>query len=207
MVEPLAGYVVAVGDFNERPGGPVRWLMAAAGLRDGWQAAVRGRDGRTSRPPTLPDQLAGVAARHHRGAGPAARLRVRVACGQVGRGGPHPGEDGLVRFSAISDHLPLTAILELGSEATAAVGRGRRLARRARRRGARPAARPRARRARRSPRRGTGAGRAGGSARPRCRAGRTPHDQPARHVGEPVDPEVDAASGEEAEEAKDTATR
>jgi hypothetical protein len=28
---------------------------------------------------------------------------------------PRPAGDGLVRFSAISDHLPLTAVFDLGS--------------------------------------------------------------------------------------------
>lgn len=111
------GPVVIAGDLNERPGGALHRRLAAAGFRDAsgvdhereppagshapdpvptnWRGWQRG----TTRPPTqqldyvyVPAQVTDV------------ELRV-----------PRVGEDDLAPYARLSDHLPVTAVLTLGS--------------------------------------------------------------------------------------------
>ena len=111
------GPVVIAGDLNERPGGALHRRLAAAGFRDAsgvdhereppagshapdpvptnWRGWQRG----TTRPPTqqldyvyVPAQVTDV------------ELRV-----------PRVGEDNLAPYARLSDHLPVTAVLTLGS--------------------------------------------------------------------------------------------
>ena len=111
------GPVVIAGDLNERPGGALHRRLAAAGFRDAsgvdhereppagshapdpvptnWRGWQRG----TTRPPTqqldyvyVPAQVTDV------------ELRV-----------PRVGEDDLAPYARLSDHLPATAVLTLGS--------------------------------------------------------------------------------------------
>ncbi|HEX6167800.1 MAG TPA: endonuclease/exonuclease/phosphatase family protein [Acidimicrobiales bacterium] len=117
MVDPLAGPVLAVGDFNERPGGPVARQMAAAGLRDGWQQPSEAATG-TDEPPTDPFPTNWRGWRRGTTTVPSRQIDyvyVSPAVRSVEVRVPRPGDDGLVRFSAISDHLPLTAVLDFGS--------------------------------------------------------------------------------------------
>lgn len=110
--------VVVIGDLNERPGGGIHDQLAAAGLRDSW-AVHHGPvapPGSGKRPPD-------PGATNWRGwrAGttepPSQRLDyayVSDAVTVVDARAPHPDDDGFARFALLSDHLPVTAVLESG---------------------------------------------------------------------------------------------
>jgi endonuclease/exonuclease/phosphatase family metal-dependent hydrolase len=117
MVDPLAGPTLVVGDFNERPGGPVARQMAAAGLRDGSQQPSGGATG-TDDAPTDPFPTNWRGWQRGTTKAPSRQIDyvyVSPAVRSVEVRVPRPAGDGLVRFSAISDHLPLTAVFDLGS--------------------------------------------------------------------------------------------
>jgi endonuclease/exonuclease/phosphatase family metal-dependent hydrolase len=116
MVDPLAGPTVVAGDFNERPGGPVARQMAAAGLRDGSQAPGAGTG--TEEAPSDPFPTNWRGWRRGTTEAPSRQIDyvyVSPAVRSVEVRVPLPGDDGLARFSSISDHLPLTAVLDLRS--------------------------------------------------------------------------------------------
>jgi endonuclease/exonuclease/phosphatase family metal-dependent hydrolase len=91
--------------------------MAAAGLRDGWQQPSEAATG-TDEPPTDPFPTNWRGWRRGTTTVPSRQIDyvyVSPAVRSVEVRVPRPGDDGLVRFSAISDHLPLTAVLDFGS--------------------------------------------------------------------------------------------
>jgi endonuclease/exonuclease/phosphatase family metal-dependent hydrolase len=105
-----AGPVVVAGDLNETPDGPLPGQMEAAGLRDAWLVRPgaaedpypgftnwRGWTQGTTRPPTRRIDYV------------YASEGVEVTSASV----PRPGDDGFEAFSWLSDHLPVTAGLDL----------------------------------------------------------------------------------------------
>ena len=117
LVTTRAGASVVGGDLNERPGGAIHDQLAAAGLRDGWGEGP-GADpppaggGRQADP--WPTNWPGW----YRGT-PQAPTRqldyvyVSPAVTSVAVEAPRGGDPGFERFSSLSDHLPVTAVLEL----------------------------------------------------------------------------------------------
>lgn len=116
--------VVVAGDLNERPGGAIHRQFAAAGLRDGWAVRVPH--------PVAPPPTGGSAPAPSR-SGPDAwptnwrgwrrgtttlptqQLDYVYATEGVRFVDVHtPGRADLPRFAAISDHLPVTAVVEFG---------------------------------------------------------------------------------------------
>ena len=121
IVAQRTGPTVISGDFNERPGGAIHRQLAAAGLRDGW-GEPHGREvppGGAERPPDpWPTNWRGW--RRGTPTAPTQQLDyVYVSPGveTVVVSAPRPGDDGFGRFAGLSDHLPVTAVLELGSGA------------------------------------------------------------------------------------------
>jgi endonuclease/exonuclease/phosphatase family metal-dependent hydrolase len=104
LVASRRGPVVVTGDLNERPAGPVHRQLAAAGLRDA-AAAVPGADPAptnwrgwrrgTTEPPSQRLDYVYVSA------------DVEVVAVRV----PRPDDVGFERFSGVSDHLPVAAVL------------------------------------------------------------------------------------------------
>lgn len=115
LIRDNDGPVVVCGDFNERPGGPIHGQLAEAGLRDGWRDPEPGDpapgDGR--RPPDpWPTNWRGW--QRGTSAAPTQRLDyvyVSTAIGAVEV--TAPTGDALATFAALSDHLPITAVLEV----------------------------------------------------------------------------------------------
>ena len=110
--------VVVNGDFNERPGGPIHQQLAAAGLRDGRGASPGDEEqagGGTRPPDPSPTNWRGW----QRGTtkAPTQRLDYVYVSPAVGTCIVQvPEADAvLTRFSAISDHLPVTAVLAVGT--------------------------------------------------------------------------------------------
>jgi endonuclease/exonuclease/phosphatase family metal-dependent hydrolase len=105
-VDAHAGQVIVAGDLNERPGGAVSRALAEAGLQDAWLASGgdprggftnwRGWEPGTTRPPSRRIDYVWVSA------------GIRAAGVSV----PAPGDPGFASFARLSDHLPLTAVLE-----------------------------------------------------------------------------------------------
>jgi endonuclease/exonuclease/phosphatase family metal-dependent hydrolase len=101
------GQVIVAGDLNERPGGPVSQALAAAGLRDAWLASGgdpdggftnwRGWEPGTTRAPSQRIDYVWVSA--------------GIAVVDVSL--PSPGDPGFATFARLSDHLPLTVVLEI----------------------------------------------------------------------------------------------
>ena len=101
------GEVVVAGDLNERPGGTVSEALAAAGLRDAWLASGgdpeggftnwRGWEPGTTRPPSRRIDYVWVSA------------GIEVVDVSL----PSPGDPGFSAFARLSDHLPLTVVLEV----------------------------------------------------------------------------------------------
>lgn len=98
--------LVVAGDLNEHPGGPVAAALAAAGLRDAWPDGddpgytdFRHWTPGTDRPPTQRIDYVYVSE------------GVDVATVSV----PRFGEPGFAVFAELSDHLPVTADLEMGA--------------------------------------------------------------------------------------------
>ncbi|HET6950743.1 MAG TPA: endonuclease/exonuclease/phosphatase family protein [Acidimicrobiales bacterium] len=109
------GPVVAAGDFNERPGRGVHTVIAGAGLRDAW-AEVNG--GGEAGP--LPDPGATNWRHWQPGTGepPVQRIDyvyVSAAAAVAGTRLPDLDDPAGARFSSLSDHLPLTAMLDVGA--------------------------------------------------------------------------------------------
>jgi endonuclease/exonuclease/phosphatase family metal-dependent hydrolase len=102
-----AGEVIVAGDLNERPGGPVCEVLAAAGLRDAWLASGgdpdggftnwRGWEPGTTRPPSRRIDYVWTSA------------GIEVVDVSL----PSPGDPGFSTFARLSDHLPLTVVLEI----------------------------------------------------------------------------------------------
>lgn len=102
-----AGPAVVAGDLNERPGGAVQEALVAAGLRDAWLASGgdpaggftnwRGWEPGTTRPPTKRIDY----------------VWASTGIDVVEVSLPAPGDPGFGTFARLSDHLPLTAVLEV----------------------------------------------------------------------------------------------
>lgn len=110
--------VVLCGDLNERPGGDVHRRMAAAGLRDTTPGDAAGPPP-DAPPPGGADPFPTNWQGWQRGttAPPTQQLDyVYVPGGVVPRAVTVPrwGEPGFERFAALSDHLPVTAVLARG---------------------------------------------------------------------------------------------
>jgi endonuclease/exonuclease/phosphatase family metal-dependent hydrolase len=134
IVAERARPVVVAGDLNERPDGAIHRQLADAGLRDAW--AVRlpaaqdeapvaadsdpGRDpaGKAAgRPQRRPDPWPTNWRGWRRGTTepPTQRLDYVYATDDVRVLDIHtPGISDLARFAGISDHLPVTAVFEVG---------------------------------------------------------------------------------------------
>ncbi len=119
VVTQRTGPIVVSGDFNERPGGPIHKQLVAAGLRDGWGEWHGGEsppEGAERPPDPWPTNWRGW--RRGTTASPTRQLDyvyVSPAVEVVEIGAPHPGDDGFDRFARLSDHLPVRAVLDLGS--------------------------------------------------------------------------------------------
>jgi endonuclease/exonuclease/phosphatase family metal-dependent hydrolase len=110
-VDAASGPATLVGDSNDRPGSPLFAAMGKAGLRDAWAEAHPGSvepDGATTwpgwrpgttKPPTHRIDVAFVSD------------EFTVEAVEV----PRHGSEGFEAFPAISDHLPVTATLSVGS--------------------------------------------------------------------------------------------
>jgi endonuclease/exonuclease/phosphatase family metal-dependent hydrolase len=105
-----AGPVVVAGDLNESPDGPLHARLEAAGLRDAWlvrpEAAEdpypgytnwRGWTPGTTRPPSRRIDY----------------VYVSDGIEPTSTSLPRPGDDGFEEFSSLSDHLPLSAGLDV----------------------------------------------------------------------------------------------
>jgi endonuclease/exonuclease/phosphatase family metal-dependent hydrolase len=111
------GPVVVAGDLNERPGRGIHFQLAAAGLRDGWaEPPVAAQDA------LVPAAPAGPAPTNWRGwrrgttEEPVQTLDyvyVSPAVTAVAVRAPRVGDDGFARFAGLSDHLPVTAVLDI----------------------------------------------------------------------------------------------
>jgi endonuclease/exonuclease/phosphatase family metal-dependent hydrolase len=110
IVRGHAGPVIVAGDLNERPDGPVHARLTEAGLRDAWRARPGGSDARGGETnwhgwdpamTTAPSQrLDYVYVSEH--------FRVLDMCV------PRPDDDVFDQFVVLSDHLPVTAVLDAG---------------------------------------------------------------------------------------------
>jgi endonuclease/exonuclease/phosphatase family metal-dependent hydrolase len=133
VVAERARPVVVAGDLNERPDGAVHGQLTAAGLHDGW--SLRRHDQAGADQPAEPAAATGATAtpggrstsrpdpwptnwsRWRRGTTepPTRRLDyvyISDAIRLLDIRTPPPAE--YARFAAISDHLPVTAVLEVG---------------------------------------------------------------------------------------------
>jgi endonuclease/exonuclease/phosphatase family metal-dependent hydrolase len=107
-VAERTGPVVVAGDLNEGPDGPIHPRLAAAGLRDAWSAAGGDGDGPTNWHDWRPG-LAGP---------PTQRIDFVYVSGDVtvvDVALPRPDDPGFGPFRHLSDHLPVTATLDLSS--------------------------------------------------------------------------------------------
>lgn len=116
-VEGRTGPVMLAGDFNERPGGAIHHRLVAAGLRDGRGVSPGDEQahGEGTRPP---DQAPTNWRGWQRGTtkAPTQRLDYVYVSPAIGTCTVHVPEADtvdLARFAALSDHLPVTAVLDL----------------------------------------------------------------------------------------------
>jgi endonuclease/exonuclease/phosphatase family metal-dependent hydrolase len=111
------GPVVVAGDFNERPPGPVGEQMAAAGFRDGWASSGPPPEPPAPRADPWPTNWRQRQWTPGTTAPPTQHLDYVYVSSQVEAVTlrlPEPeGERGWARFSLLSDHLPVTATLEM----------------------------------------------------------------------------------------------
>jgi hypothetical protein len=120
-----SGPVVVCGDFNERPGGAIHRQLAAAGLRDGAGDGHGDDDQPVPEGERPPDPAPTNWRGWRRGTEKAPTQRLdyvyvspAVAGCTVTVAGV--GASDLGRFAAISDHLPVTAAIDLGTSADTA---------------------------------------------------------------------------------------
>jgi endonuclease/exonuclease/phosphatase family metal-dependent hydrolase len=123
VVAERSGPIVVAGDLNERPDGAVHRQLAAAGLRDGWavrlpppDAPSPSGDPEPGRPQRRPDPWPTNWRGWRRGTteAPTRQLDYVYATEDVrfiDVHTPPPADDA--RFAAISDHLPVTAVLAI----------------------------------------------------------------------------------------------
>jgi endonuclease/exonuclease/phosphatase family metal-dependent hydrolase len=117
VVARRPGPIVVSGDLNERPGGPIHQQLASAGLCDGWAAAADepGGQGDARDPDPWPTSWRGW--RRGTSKAPTQQLDYVYASPAVTvqeMCAPRPGDDGFTRFAGLSDHLPVTAVLDVG---------------------------------------------------------------------------------------------
>jgi endonuclease/exonuclease/phosphatase family metal-dependent hydrolase len=115
VIEAADGPAILAGDSNDRPGSPLFATLAKAGLRDTWLETHPGSvepDGATTWPgwrrcTTKP---------------PTRRIDVVAVTDEFGIEAvevPGEGDEGFEGFSCISDHLPVTATLSVGTPSSA----------------------------------------------------------------------------------------
>jgi endonuclease/exonuclease/phosphatase family metal-dependent hydrolase len=118
VVADRTGPVVVCGDLNERPGGDVHARLEAATMRDAWALVHDDQSAPSPGSPRPPDR----GATNWRGwtpgtdRAPAQRLDYVYVSPSVGVRDarvPHPDDDDFAGFSWLSDHLPVTAELDL----------------------------------------------------------------------------------------------
>jgi endonuclease/exonuclease/phosphatase family metal-dependent hydrolase len=115
LVAQRTGAIVVAGDLNERPDGAIHRQLAAVGLRDGSGSAPAGTPGPSdgARPPDpLPTNWRGW--RRGTTKPPTRQLDfvyVSASIATVEVHAPRAGDEGFERFSRLSDHLPVTAVL------------------------------------------------------------------------------------------------
>jgi endonuclease/exonuclease/phosphatase family metal-dependent hydrolase len=103
-----AGPVVVIGDFNELPGEGIHGQLAAAGFHDCWSGSPAAPGG------ALPTNWRGW--RRGTTTDPVQTLDyvyVSPAVTAVAVNAPRVGDDEFARFAGLSDHLPVTAVLDL----------------------------------------------------------------------------------------------
>ncbi|HEX6419041.1 MAG TPA: endonuclease/exonuclease/phosphatase family protein [Acidimicrobiales bacterium] len=117
LVRRSSGPVVVVGDLNERPGGPLHRALAAAGFRDASGVAHGDAPPPGADPPPDPVPTNWHGWRAGTPAPPTQQLDyvyLSPGAGVIELRVPRVGDDGFDRYRVLSDHLPVTAVLELG---------------------------------------------------------------------------------------------
>ena len=117
IVADRAGPVVVSGDFNERHGGAIHHQLVAAGLRDGRGVSPGDEPspGEGKRPPD-PGPTNWKGWRRGTEKRPTQRLDyvyVSPAIATCSEQVPDADADDLARFAALSDHLPVTAAIDV----------------------------------------------------------------------------------------------
>jgi endonuclease/exonuclease/phosphatase family metal-dependent hydrolase len=110
LLDKYAGPIIVIGDLNERPYGPVHDRLAAGGLRDAWPERPGGGPdggetnwhGSDPHMPTAPSQRIDY-------------VYVSEQIGVVDVRVPDVGDEVFDTFAVLSDHLPVTAVLEVGA--------------------------------------------------------------------------------------------
>jgi endonuclease/exonuclease/phosphatase family metal-dependent hydrolase len=117
LVARGTGPVVVSGDLNERPGGAVHRQLSATGLRNGWGERPGGEPtpaASEGRGDPWPTHWQGW--RRGTSEAPTRQLDyvyVSPAIAAVTVSTPRRGGAGFEPFAALSDHLPVTAVLDL----------------------------------------------------------------------------------------------
>jgi endonuclease/exonuclease/phosphatase family metal-dependent hydrolase len=115
VIQAADGPAILAGDSNDRPGSPLFAALAKAGLRDTWLEAHPGSvepDGATAWPGW----------RRCTTKRPTQRIDVVAVTDEFGIEAvevPSVGDEGVEDFSCISDHLPVTATLNVGTPPSA----------------------------------------------------------------------------------------
>ena len=115
LVAGRDGSIVVAGDLNEGPDGAVHRQLSAAGLRDGWDVHPPPEDHDPAAGDPWPTNWRGW--RRGTTAAPLRRLDyVYASAGvrMVDVRAPRLGDPGFARFAALSDHLPVTAVFDVG---------------------------------------------------------------------------------------------
>jgi len=117
LLRRFTGPVVVAGDLNERPGGPLHHTLAAAGFRDASGVAHGEPPAAGSDPQSDPVPTNWRGWRPGTPAPPTQQIDyvyLSPGAGEAEVRVPRPGDDGFDRYRTLSDHLPVTAVLDLG---------------------------------------------------------------------------------------------